>query len=294
MHGQTGYTKSAEACCISPAAVCYWFAISLISWAILGLVGVYWHPLRAGAAQTILLAMAIGCFTNWINNRTFHCGITGPLFLIIAVLLLLSDTHIIHIGNAFVWPTVLLGSGIAFLLDWLYTSHAIEAARRKAKTRSTLDCSPDCIVIFMPSVHTRVRPTFQIGELAKRTARSIDAIRFYERRKLLPTPLRSTGRFRLYTTDDIERLRFIRQVRGLGFSLREIKELLAIRADSGHASAAVRHFLKTNLADVAVRIRKLKQLEMKLRADLRKCNRELKPGHGNTCTCPSGSKERTD
>ncbi len=122
MHNQSAYTKKAKACCSSPAAIWYWFAISLISWAILAVVGVYWHPLRAGAAQTILLAMAIGCLANWIKNRTFHCGITGPLFLIVAVLLLLSDTQIIDIGNAFMWPTVLLGSVIAFLLEWRYTS----------------------------------------------------------------------------------------------------------------------------------------------------------------------------
>ena len=61
----------------------------------------------------------------------------------------------------------------------------------------------------------------QIGELAKRTALTADAIRFYEKRRLLPKPIRSTGRFRLYTDDDTERLRFIQQVQGLGFSLAE-------------------------------------------------------------------------
>jgi hypothetical protein len=123
MYGQSGYTKKTGACCSSPAAMCYWFVISLVAWAILGLVGLYWHPLSARAAQTILLAMAIGCFANWTKNRTFHCGITGPLFLIVAVLLLLSDTRIIRISDAFMWPTVLVGSGIAFLLGWRYTSH---------------------------------------------------------------------------------------------------------------------------------------------------------------------------
>lgn len=123
MDSQSGDTKN-KACCSSPAAICYWLAISFVSWGILSLLGIYWHPLRAGAAQTILLAMAIGCFANWSKNRTLHCGITGPLFLIIAVLLLLSNAHIIHIGDAFVWPTVLLGSGIAFFLEWRYASHA--------------------------------------------------------------------------------------------------------------------------------------------------------------------------
>ncbi len=138
----------------------------------------------------------------------------------------------------------------------------------------------------MARIQNSVRPTFQIGELAKRTALSIDAIRFYERRNLLPTPSRSTGRFRLYTPEAIERLRFMRRMQGLGFSLQEIKEVMGVRADRAHACSAVRQFLKTKLADVAVRIQELQQLETELKADLRKCNRALQQQRGKTCACP--------
>ena len=138
----------------------------------------------------------------------------------------------------------------------------------------------------MARIQNGVQPTFQIGELAKRTALSIDAIRFYERRNLLPTPSRSTGRFRLYTPEAIERLRFMRRMQGLGFSLQEIKEVMGVRADRAHACSAVRQFLKTKLADVAVRIQELQQLETELKADLRKCNRALQQQRGKTCACP--------
>jgi DNA-binding transcriptional MerR regulator len=138
----------------------------------------------------------------------------------------------------------------------------------------------------MPSIHNGRQPTFQIGELAKRTDLSIDAIRFYERRKLLPPAFRSTGRFRLYTSDAIERLRFVRRMQALGFSLQEIKELMGVRGDRAHACSAVREFLKTKLADVAVRIRDLQQLDTELKTDLRKCNRTLKQPRGKTCACP--------
>ena len=94
----------------------------------------------------------------------------------------------------------------------------------------------------MASIQQGVQPTFQIGELARRTALSIDAIRFYERRKLLPRAFRSAGRFRLYTSDDIERLRFVQRMQRLGFSLEEIKQLMTIRAERAHACAAVRDF----------------------------------------------------
>jgi DNA-binding transcriptional MerR regulator len=150
----------------------------------------------------------------------------------------------------------------------------------------TLDYTPECILTFMLSIQNGVQPTFQIGELAKRTDLSVDAIRFYERRKLLPPASRSTGRFRLYTNEAIDRLLFVRRMQGLGFSLQEIKELMGVRSDRAHACSAVRKFLKTKLADVAERMRELQQLETELKADLRKCNRALKQQRGKTCTCP--------
>jgi DNA-binding transcriptional MerR regulator len=147
----------------------------------------------------------------------------------------------------------------------------------------------------MASIQNGLQSTFQIGELAKRTALSIDAIRFYERRKLLPSAVRSTGGFRLYTTDDIERLRFVQRIQRLGFSLEEIKQLMAIRGDKAHACAAVRQFLKTKLGDVRTKVRDLQQLETELKADLGKCNRASKQQRGKTCACPVLEEiERTD
>jgi len=138
----------------------------------------------------------------------------------------------------------------------------------------------------MSSIQNGVQTTFQIGELARRTALSIDAIRFYERRKLLPAAFRSAGRFRLYTTGDIERIRFVQRMQHLGFSLEEIKQLMGIRGDKAHACVAVRQFLKTKLDDVRTKIRELQQLETELTADLGKCDRALKKQRGKTCACP--------
>src|SRR5260370_28535828 len=96
--GQTGSERRVqvmkehkEACCSSPAAMCYWLAASLIAWGALSLIGIYWRPLPALSPATILSAMAIGCVANLLRNRTLHCAITEPLFLIAAVVFLLSD-----------------------------------------------------------------------------------------------------------------------------------------------------------------------------------------------------------
>jgi hypothetical protein len=112
--------ESKGACCSSPAAICYWFAASLIAWGVLSLVGLCWRPLHAASAATILFAMAIGCVANWLRNRTLHCVITGPLFLLAAVVFLMSDVSLVHINKRLVWPFVVIGVGIAFLLEWRY------------------------------------------------------------------------------------------------------------------------------------------------------------------------------
>ena len=127
----------------------------------------------------------------------------------------------------------------------------------------------------------------QIGEIAERTALTVDAIRFYERRKLLPKASRSAGRFRLYTEDAVERLHFIRQMQGLGFSLREVGELIELRTHNVDACESVRELLKTKLADVQGKVRELRHLESELEADLRKCDRELNHRRRHAaCACP--------
>ena len=96
----------------------------------------------------------------------------------------------------------------------------------------------------MPTNDQPPSEVIQIGEVAKRAALTVDAIRFYERRRLLPKAARSAGRFRLYPKDAIERLRFIRQMQGLGFSLREVGELIELRDRKVDACESVRELLK--------------------------------------------------
>jgi hypothetical protein len=117
--------ESRGACCSSPTAIWYWFAASLIAWGALSLIGLRWHPLHASAAVTILLALAIGCFANWARNRTFHCALTGPLFAIAGAAFLLSDTGVMRVNNAVVWAVVLIGTGIAFVLEWRYAKRGL-------------------------------------------------------------------------------------------------------------------------------------------------------------------------
>ena len=68
--------------------------------------------------------MAIGCLANWFKHRSFHCDITGPVFLIGGITFLLSGVRMIHVNTRWVWPFVLIGVGIAFLLERLYAQRS--------------------------------------------------------------------------------------------------------------------------------------------------------------------------
>src|SRR2546429_2729002 len=70
-----------------------------------------------------------------------------------------------------------------------------------------------------------------IGEVAERAKVHIETLRYYEQRGLIASPPRSTSNYRLYPEDTVRRVRFIKHAQELGFSLREIKELLSLRAE---------------------------------------------------------------
>jgi hypothetical protein len=106
--------KIQETCCSSPSSIRFWFLVSVLAWGVLSVLGIYWSPLRPYSASTILLAAAVGCIANWLMNRTLHCGITAPLFLVAGTLFLLSDARIVPIEPRSVWPFVLLGVRLHF------------------------------------------------------------------------------------------------------------------------------------------------------------------------------------
>ena len=124
--------------------------------------------------------------------------------------------------------------------------------------------------------------TIQIGRAAQQAGLSIDTIRFYERRSLLPRVPRTAGRFRLYSPEDIARLTFIRRMQSLGFSLQEIRQLVDLRGLEIQNCREMRNILRIKLGQIRGKINELRKLEHTLVVDLRKCNRELKQRRART------------
>lgn len=124
---------------------------------------------------------------------------------------------------------------------------------------------------------------FRIGEVAERSRVSIDTIRYYERRDLLPKAPRTTGGYRLFTREAIERVLFIKQAQELGFSLEEIATLLSAgdTSDCGH----VHDLLDAKLTELDTRLKAMQEFRRKLRRYLAECEAELKK-HPGSAACP--------
>lgn len=110
-----------------------------------------------------------------------------------------------------------------------------------------------------------------IGELAAATGTKVVTIRYYEKVGLLAAPPRSAGNYRLYEEVHRERLGFIRRCRALGFTLDEVRELLAIAADTERDCSAVDRVASGHLADVERKIADLERLAAELRRITESC-----------------------
>ena len=111
----------------------------------------------------------------------------------------------------------------------------------------------------------------KIGQVAAESAVSIDTIRFYERRGVLPAPSRTPAGYRVYGRPTVERIKLARRLQGLGLTLDEIASALHER-DEGHASCENQRWrLETALQRIETRIAELRRLRGDVRAALAAC-----------------------
>ncbi|MBI3839942.1 MAG: heavy metal-responsive transcriptional regulator [Planctomycetia bacterium] len=104
-----------------------------------------------------------------------------------------------------------------------------------------------------------------IGQLARRGGVGVETVRFYEREGLLEEPARKESGYRQYQEDVVARLRFIRRAKELGFSLKNIKELLALRVDPTMTCAEVRSRAEAKVEDVEEKIQALQRIKKALK-----------------------------
>jgi DNA-binding transcriptional MerR regulator len=108
----------------------------------------------------------------------------------------------------------------------------------------------------------------KIGELARRAGVTAKAIRFYERKGLLPAPRRAANQYRVYGEDAAETLRFIKQASGLGLTLAEIKDILVIRQGGRPPCAHVHQLLRDKAVQLDRKLRDLVDVRNRIRRSL--------------------------
>lgn len=120
---------------------------------------------------------------------------------------------------------------------------------------------------------------FSIGQLARRAGVAIDTVRYYERNGLLSPAGRLPSGYRRYGDVELMRLRFIRRAKALGFTLEEIRELLAL--GSRESIAEIKRAAETKLEDLDRRLSELQRIRQGLCELVAAC-----PGHGRAEACP--------
>ena len=121
----------------------------------------------------------------------------------------------------------------------------------------------------------------QIGQLAQHAGVPIDTVRYYERQGILPPPQRQASGYRHYRSDDVARLRFVRRAKALGFSLAEVRELLALSSRPAEDMAGLKAAASEKLAGVEYKLAELERVRDGLKALITAC-----PGHGALARCP--------
>ena len=106
--------------------------------------------------------------------------------------------------------------------------------------------------------------SLKIGQVAARAGVRVDTVRYYEREGLIAEPPRRRSGFRQYPPEVVRRIRFIRRAKDLGFSLKEIQELLSLRADPESTCEQVRAQAAAKIVDIDDRIRTLRRMKRAL------------------------------
>lgn len=99
-----------------------------------------------------------------------------------------------------------------------------------------------------------------IGHVAKRAEVNIETVRYYERQGLIPPPLRSESGYRQYPDETVARVRFIKRAQELGFSLKEIAELLFLRVGHETTCGDIKNFAEAKIAQIGGKIQALERM----------------------------------
>lgn len=123
----------------------------------------------------------------------------------------------------------------------------------------------------------------KIGALAERTGTSTPTVRYYEEIGLLPRASRREGGQRSYGDEDVKRLTFIRRCRDFGFSIEQVRSLVALMQDRKRSCMEARDMAQSHLDVVRVKLEELKALERTIASFVESCDASCAGGPGPDC-----------
>jgi len=115
----------------------------------------------------------------------------------------------------------------------------------------------------------------RIGQLAKETGLNVQSIRFYERKGLLPSVNRSASGYRIYKEDSIRRIQFIKHAQEVGFSLKEISELLSLKVSGNGSCDMVQQIAAEKLKQLEERLESIERMKLTLTSMMEMCEEGL-------------------
>lgn len=119
------------------------------------------------------------------------------------------------------------------------------------------------------------------GQVARRAGVGVETIRFYERKGLIAEPPRKESGYRQYPEEAVARVRFVRRAKELGFTLKEVKELLLLRASPGSRCDNVRRRAEAKIWDIEQKVQALRRMKKALTRLTAACD-----GRGPVADCP--------
>jgi len=112
---------------------------------------------------------------------------------------------------------------------------------------------------------------FSIGQLATKAKCKVETVHYYEKSRLMPEPPRTEGGHRIYSLSHVKRLNFIRRCRELGFSIKQIKEMLKLIDEPGHNCGEMKAMAMHQSRDIQQKIDDLQRLNAGLNDMVRHC-----------------------
>jgi len=193
----------------------------------------------------------LGAVTTWPLNRSREDAASRPRGLE-------SFVTLVRCPRSTVTPNGLL---VAKVANHIYEAQAVENVVARA---TPLDAVPRYMVhaCFM-----------RTGEVAAEVGVNIQTLRYYERRGILPKPKRTSAGYRVYSSDAVSLLRFIKRAQELGFTLHEIEELLRLRNNKRATCQEVKTAAASKVVDIDAKIHSLKAMKRALTVLLASCDR---------------------